>query len=69
MASIRLEICILNDAVAEEIVDRRRYTKLDFSRTINMCSELAEYLKSYKSWCIESKKVYGSELIEDDMYF
>jgi len=35
-------------------------------RTINMSSELAEHLASFKSWCAESKKVYGSELEDDD---
>ncbi|MFJ8513373.1 tyrosine-type recombinase/integrase [Lysinibacillus xylanilyticus] len=143
---------ILNDAVAEEILDRRRYTKLDFSqtkptlkkqaltaakleeilvttkatenatryailltlattgmrkgelaaltwkdidfesntiaitktrdeygvrdpktrnsiRTINMSSELAEHLASFKSWCAESKKVYGNEFKDDDYVF
>lgn len=143
---------ILNDAVSEEILDRRRYTKLDFSqtrptrkkealtaakledilvttmatenatryailltlattgmrkgelaaltwndidfecntisitktrdeygvrdpktrnsiRTINMSSELAEHLESFKSWCIESKKIYGNDLKDDDYVF
>lgn len=143
---------ILNDAVSEEILDRRRYVKLDFSqtkptrkkealtaakleevlvttkatenatryaiiltlattgmrkgelaaltwedidfekmtisitktrdeygvrdpktrnsiRTINMSQELAEHLKKFKLWCIETKKLYGSELSETDYVF
>ncbi len=34
-----------------------------------MSSELAEHLASFKSWCAESKKVYGSELEDDDYVF
>lgn len=143
---------ILNDAVSEEILDRRRYVKLDFSqtkptrkkealtaakleevlvttkatenatryaiiltlattgmrkgelaaltwadinfekmtisitktrdeygvrdpktrnsiRTINMSSELAEHLEKFKLWCIETKKLYGTELNENDYVF
>ncbi|MGE7930700.1 tyrosine-type recombinase/integrase [Lysinibacillus xylanilyticus] len=34
-----------------------------------MISELAEHLASIKSWCAESKKVYGNELEDDDYVF
>ncbi|KOS64693.1 tyrosine-type recombinase/integrase [Lysinibacillus agricola] len=31
-----------------------------------MSAELAEQLEGFKSWCVESKKVYGSQLEDGD---
>jgi len=38
-------------------------------RTNNISIELTEHLAKFKTWCIETKKLYGSELLDSDYVF
>ncbi|WP_445477363.1 tyrosine-type recombinase/integrase [Lysinibacillus irui] len=42
---------------------------LNSIRTINMSEELAEHLKNFLKWCLETKKIYNVDLTENDYVF